>query len=261
MFELEIEIDGFSGPLDLLCSLVESKQFRASNIKITKLIKIYGLYLAKTQQATADTLAEFFYMTAGLLLEKTKSLLPGEFESDENAKDFSDEFKNMNEEEIIKALERYKPYRAAYKWLGEKFLNQSRFFRRENINNQDDNFIIEYNNIENGIYILAKTWRELYEKYKSYEEKKLTEIEAEKKADWDGFAESQSEQEQIQIKIAEIKNNLLNSEFLSFNDICKKENFSRRNLIVTVLALLEMCRIGDAYIEQDELFSDIKIYK
>ncbi len=75
--DLEINIDGYSGPFDLLCSLVENKKFQVSGIKISQLIKIYGLYLVKTSQTPADTLAEFFYMTAGLLLEKTRSLLPG----------------------------------------------------------------------------------------------------------------------------------------------------------------------------------------
>ena len=63
-----ISVEGFSGPLDLLCSLVESRQFQASQLKITQLVRIYGVYLARTQHASVDTLVEFFYMVAGLLL-------------------------------------------------------------------------------------------------------------------------------------------------------------------------------------------------
>ncbi len=125
LINFEINIEGYSGPFDLLCSLVESRQFQISDIKISQLIKIYGLYLVKTRQAPADTLAEFFYMTANLLLEKAKSLLPG-------AKNFETQEENTaNEENFIKSLERYKPYRKAYQWLSEKFENHSKSFRRE----------------------------------------------------------------------------------------------------------------------------------
>ena len=123
----EINIEGYSGPFDLLCSLVENKKFQISDIKISQLIKIYGLYLLKTRQAPADTLAEFFYMTANLLLEKTKSLLPGAKQTENE----NSEENLANEENFLKSLERYKPYRKAYHWLSEKFETHSKSFRRE----------------------------------------------------------------------------------------------------------------------------------
>ena len=229
-----------------MCSLVENKQFQVSGIKISQLIRIYGLYLLKTRQAPADTLAEFFYMTAGLLLEKTKSLLPGAQKNIETEEIFSDEKKFM------KSLERYKPYREAYHWLNGKLSLHSKSFRRENPEPRE---IIEREIIidSDGVYILAKTWRNLYEKHQQNLYLKRAFSEAESKADWDGF--SGNDQKQIEARISELEEQLKVNKFLSFNDLCKSKN----SLVITLLALLELCRMGKAYIEQKELFSDVRI--
>ena len=243
--DLEINIDGYSGPFDLLCSLVENKKFQVSGIKISQLIKIYGLYLVKTSQTPADTLAEFFYMTAGLLLEKTRSLLPG-------SKPDDDSVPIPNEQQFLKSLERYRPYRKAYLELAEKFASQSKFFRRkipELTENPEREIIIS----SSSVYILAKTWKSIHEKYSQNLRTKRDLAESQAKADWDGFAEN--DQKQIDSRIIELQELMKFSRSLSFNGLCS----SGGNLVVTLLAVLELCRMGKAYIEQDELFADVRI--
>ena len=246
--DLEINIEGWSGPFDLLCSLVENKKFQISGIKISQLIKIYGLYLVKTRQVPADTLAEFFYMTASLLLEKAKSLLPG-------AKNFEAEDENLpNEENFMKSLERYRPYRKAYQLLTQKFNEQSKSFRRsvpDPVININKEVVIE----GDGVYILAKTWKNLHEQHNEYIKALKEFAESKLNADWDGFA--RDDQKQIEARISELEEQLKISHSLSFNEIC---NF-RRGLVVTLLALLELCRMGKAHFEQKELFSDVRITK
>ena len=78
---------------------------------------------------------------------------------------------------------------------------------------------------------------------------------AEANADWSGFAHD--DQKQIEARIAELEEQLSLQNSLSFNEICG----SRHSLIVTLLALLELCRTGKIYIEQKELFSDVRIVK
>ncbi|MBQ9418750.1 MAG: segregation/condensation protein A [Synergistaceae bacterium] len=247
-FRLDIDIEGFSGPFDLLCSLVESRQFQISEIKISQLVKIYGLYLVKTRQAPADTLAEFFYMTAGLLLEKAKSLLPGAKPITESENEIP------NEENFMKSLERYKPYRKAYQWLSEKFDLQSKSFRRdapEPVVNIHREIVVD----DDGVYILAKTWKNLHAQHDEYI-RTIKEFEASRSgADWDGFAKD--DQKQIQARISELEEQLNIAGSLSFNEVCQ----SRRSLVITLLALLELCRMGKASIEQKELFSDVRIVK
>ena len=242
MIDLSVEVDGYSGPFDLLCSLVESGKFRVSGIKISQLIKIYGLYLVKSRQTPTDTLADFFRMTAGLVLEKTRSLLP-------NYDDDSDSEIVPDEEAFIKSLERYRPYREIYLWLAEKFAAESMSYTRgvPEVPEKSRDIVID----GSGAYILAKTWKAVNARYTQAMTKRKILTEAESNADWDGFA--QDDQKQIEARVAEIESLLGMSKSLSLRKIAGD------NLVVTLLAVLELCRMGRAKIEQDELFSDVRI--
>ena len=72
-FPLQVEIEGFSGPLDLLCYLVESRQFEATQIKVSDLVNIYGAYLFHSKRFYICG-ADFFHLQAGLVLEKHMAL-------------------------------------------------------------------------------------------------------------------------------------------------------------------------------------------
>ena len=255
-----VSIEGFSGPLDLLCALVESKKFAASRVKITQLIKIYGAYLANTKQASADILAEFFYMASGLLLEKTRALLPKadnlnlDLEQDEEI-DINNI--NIDDDSIMKRIARYRPYRKAFLWLAERLEQESKSFRRSIIavNKPDKNFNASLS-ADDDVYSLAKVWRDIY---KSYNKNKLLaqeEAELESGADWDGFNRDAPDEEQIQIRISELEDKLSENNIIYLNALCG----DLKTLVVTLLALLEMCRMGRIEIQQDLLFGDIKIF-
>ena len=233
-----VSIEGFSGPLDLLCALVESKKFEASRVKITQLIKLYGAYLASNKNINADVLAEFFYMASGLLLEKTKSLLSKSKNADAQADDLlNEDFDlsgediniNINDNNIMERIARYRPYRKAFLWLADRLESEAKSFRRPVIINKNNN--------------LNKS-------------RELELAEEESGADWDGFDKNAPDEEQIQIRIAELEDKLSANNIIYLNALCS----DLKNLVVTLLALLEMCRMGGVEIKQDNLFGDVKIF-
>lgn len=242
--DLEVDIKGYSGPFDLLCSLVEDKKFSISDVKISEMIKIYGDYLIKTKQAPPDTLADFFYMSAGLLLAKTTSLLPGN-------EDLEPE--NLPEqEEFLKSIKRYKPYRDAIRNVTGLFEAHSKCFTRnlpQFSPDQENEIMID----NNGAYSLAVMWKALNEKFEHELQERIELAEAMENADWDGFAET--DQEQIDDRIFELEELLRENPSLSFNGLCR----SKSNCVVTLLALLELCRMGKAEFSQEELFADVRI--
>ena len=248
--QLTVDIEGYSGPFDLLCSMVENGKFRVSGIKISQLIRIYGLYLVKSGQTPADTLADFFFMTAGLLVEKTRSLLPNA----QNAETVS-EIVKPDERVFIESLERYRPYRKIYLWLAEKFASNSPAYRRgieevqvdSSKSNEEREIVID----GSGAYVLGKIWKDVEARSREAEKKREVLTEAGAKADWDGF--SSDDQKQIEARISEVEAMLSASTSLSLREIAGK------NLVVTLLAVLELCRMGKAVIEQDELFADVRV--
>ncbi|MDR1732035.1 MAG: segregation/condensation protein A [Synergistaceae bacterium] len=249
---VEISIGGFSGPLDLLCHLVESRQFQAAEIKVTQLVRIYGVWLLKTKKASTDMLADFFYMVAGLLLQKTLSLLPG---AEPEPLDDGEENLPINEEELMERLERYRPYRAATSWLEERKLLREKRFRRPVSGHLGE--VAKRGYVIGDLYFLSRIWWRLFERYTDgrashpfpdgfFEE------------EWDGVPGPLPEESQIQGRIAELEEKLRNFSAISLNETWSLSP-SLGSLIVTLLAVLEMCRMGKVYIEQETLFSDVKI--
>ncbi|MCR5346477.1 MAG: segregation/condensation protein A [Fretibacterium sp.] len=255
-----ISIEGFSGPLDLLCSLVESRQFQASRLRITQLVRIYGVYLARTRHASVDTLAEFFYMVAGLLLEKAHALLPRTDVFDDPVTD--EELKSVDEEALMQSIERYRPYRAAYRWLAGRLEEESRCFRRlPGDETEDAQADVEYD--VGGLYFMCRVWWGIYERYEQERKLRRAQLLEEDSADWDGFTnEPVPDEEQIQTRIAELEEQLQAEGTLFLSALCRAARSSVRGiraLVVTLLALLEMCRMGKISIEQEALFADVKV--
>ena len=54
----DVTMEGFSGPLDLLCSLVESRAIAASRVRVSDVVRLYGAYLARGDVMTIREMAE-----------------------------------------------------------------------------------------------------------------------------------------------------------------------------------------------------------
>lgn len=255
----DISIEGFSGPLDLLCHLVESRQMQASRIKVAHLVRIYGAYLARTRAASAETIAEFFFMVAGLLLEKARSLLPETVSEGE-----PDDDSALDEEAFLETLARYRPYREAARWLWERREREMRYFRRIPPESEEVEPVspprvedLEYD--IGDLYFLSRVWWGLFERWARsgirVREKLWDDVED---TEWSGIPEALPEESQIQTRIDELETRLAQGAVLSLDGLCKAAR-SVKLLVVTLLALLEMCRMGKIRIEQETLFSDVTI--
>ena len=246
----DVSVEGFSGPLDLLCHLVESRQMQASCIKVTHLVRIYGAYLAKTRRASVETIAEFFFMVAGLLLQKTRSLLPEAIveEPGEEMEDLS-----VDEEAFLGALERYRPYRNATVWLLERKTTAERGFRR--IFDEDSEALEEPEYDIGDLYFLARVWWGLFEKYALTRRSALAFPEDDA---WDGVPAALPEESLIERRIEELEEQMKVTPVLSLRALWVLAP-SVKTLVVTLLAVLEMCRMGKAVIGQEAPFSDVKI--
>ena len=77
-------------------------------------------------------------------------------------------------------------------------------------------------------------------------------------AEWSGVPEALPEESQIQARIGELEERLARDASLSLCALCGAAK-SVKLLVVTLLALLEMCRMGKISIEQETLFSDVTV--
>jgi segregation and condensation protein A len=73
---LNVKIDAFEGPFDLLFHLIEKNQIDIYDIPIAELTEQYLKYIQEIKESRLDTASEFLVMAATLLSIKSKMLLP-----------------------------------------------------------------------------------------------------------------------------------------------------------------------------------------
>jgi segregation and condensation protein A len=71
-----VEIDSFSGPLDLLLHLIRKNEVAITDIPIAEITEQYTAYLDLMREIDLDVAAEYIYLAAVLIHIKSRSLLP-----------------------------------------------------------------------------------------------------------------------------------------------------------------------------------------
>src|SRR6478672_11067280 len=73
---LNIHLEHYEGPLDLLLDLIRRQQIDIKDIPIATITSQYLEYLEKAREMDMDLGSEFVYMAATLIHIKSKMLLP-----------------------------------------------------------------------------------------------------------------------------------------------------------------------------------------
>ena len=121
-FILNLDIDGFNGPLDLLLQLAQTKKLDITKISILELVDQYLSFIKKAKELDLHIASDYLVMAAILAYIKSKMLLP---DQDEKTKD------NIPLPEILEFnLKRLNAMRKCADSLSKrKLLNETRFLK------------------------------------------------------------------------------------------------------------------------------------
>jgi segregation and condensation protein A len=109
----EVRLDVFSGPLDLLLQLIESRQLDVLTVPLAEMADAYVQHFSSHPVAAAE-LADFVAVASQLILLKSRRLLPGDpLEAGISTEDEPDE------EELRRRLIEYRALRDAARVLAE----------------------------------------------------------------------------------------------------------------------------------------------
>jgi segregation and condensation protein A len=121
--ELELDLDAFEGPFDLLLTLVLREELSLAEVDVAGIVLAFVERLAEREELDLDACGEFLVLVAALLELKARGLFADEA-------DFEDLEPGEAAEELARRLEEYRRIKGAAEWLGERLASErDRFFR------------------------------------------------------------------------------------------------------------------------------------
>jgi len=113
--ELDLDLDVFAGPFDLLLAVVLREEVSLLEVELAEVVVAYVEHLEREEELELEVATEFLVLIAALLELKSRLLLPGE---EEGLEDVTPE---EAVEELLARLLEYRRYREAAAMLGKRF--------------------------------------------------------------------------------------------------------------------------------------------
>jgi segregation and condensation protein A len=122
--ELELDLEAFEGPFDLLLVLVLRDELDLGEIDVAGIVLAFLERLAEREELDLDACGEFLVLVAALLELKARALLTGE------DPDLEDLDPAQAADELARRLAEYRRIKEAAAWLFERLDDESdRYFR------------------------------------------------------------------------------------------------------------------------------------
>lgn len=115
MFKVETEV--FSGPLDLLLSLIQKNKLDICEISISKIADEFLEIVSNAKFEDPEMISDFIYISGKLIEIKSRYMLYIKTEDDEI-------------EELVFSLEEYAKYKAIAQFLRERYAEDYKYFEK-----------------------------------------------------------------------------------------------------------------------------------
>lgn len=233
--QYQIDTPVYQGPLDLLLQLIESAELDITSLALAQVTEQYLQHLATLQDLPPDEISAFLVIAAKLIQIKSEALLPQQSSHTEEEEDLGNE--------LARQLIAYKRYKEIADVLSErKNLGYQSFIRLSPA----------YVEIKENLDLEGFGVKELFQLASTIFQKDI---------------ERQSistvvERPKITIKdkINQISEKFKVSEELTFEDLLG-EAYSRLDVVISFLALLELVKGSYIKVVQDGIFNQIKMIR
>src|SRR5205809_4096887 len=122
--ELELDLDAFEGPFDLLLTLVLREELPLVEVDVAGIVLAFVERLAERDELDLDSCGEFLVLVSSLLELKARALVAGE---DVDLEELDPE---EAAEELARRLAEYRRFKEASQWLAERLAGErDRYFR------------------------------------------------------------------------------------------------------------------------------------
>jgi segregation and condensation protein A len=236
---LQVKLEVFEGPLDLLLHLIKKNEIDIYDIPITVITQQYLEYLEMMKSLNLDIAGEFLLMAATLLHIKSKMLLPP---SEDDLAEEDQEKEEDPRAELVRRLLEYQRFKEAALELNngdllDREVFTRTFFQEEFLKEAEESVVGEAT-----LFDLLEALKKILETVPPEE-----------------FQEISLDHLSLKDKINEVMEALWERETLTFQELFTAVT-PRREIVVTFLALLELLRLRMIKIFQPEPYGTIRIF-
>ena len=239
LVDYKVKLEVFEGPLDLLLYLIKRDEVDIYDISIERIAKQYLEYMEAFHVLNIGIAGEFIVMAANLLYIKSRTLLPKDQQMAEEDADEDDP-----RWELIRQLIEYKKFKEAASHLRTREAMQEQLFPRFPAMPEVapfGNLLIE----EVGIFDLINAFQRILKRLESSKHHEdLREI----------FEENFTVSDKIDFLLRVINEGVP----VRFEE-CFADAAGRAEIVVTFLAMLELIRLNQLRVRQENHFEEIWI--
>jgi segregation and condensation protein A len=233
---IEVKLDSFEGPLELLLHLIKKEKVDIYDIPIADITRQYLEYIEKMQELNFYLAGEFMLMAATLIYIKSKMLLPKKVDMET---EIAGEPVQEDEDPRAPLVRRLIEYQRIKDMM--ELLDKGEIINRDFFPRGYTEFKLEYFDDEFDAYELVKVFYELVKKMPD-----------------DKFLNIELESISVVDRMNEVMETLKERKKINFFEYAEKLR-NRLELIVFFLSLLELTKLRLIYLRQLNSFADVEI--
>ncbi len=241
---IEVKLQVFEGPLDLLLHLIEKNKVDIYDIPIVEITEQYLEYIRQMESEDMNVMSEFLLMAATLLDIKCRMLLPREVNEDGEEED--------PRTELVEKLLEYKAYKYMSYELKDMQLGAERSLYRGAVLPEEVASYrapVDYEELLSDVTLTRLS--ELFRSCLKRQEDKVDPVRSR-------FGRIEKDEVNIEQKARHVTGYIRSHKRMNFRELLEIQG-SRMEVIVTFLVVLELMKTGVVSVEQDGIEEDIII--
>lgn len=239
--KIDIHLDAYEGPLDLLLHLIEKNKVNIYDIPVVMITEQYMEYLeAMKETYPLESLSEFLVMAATLLRIKSKMLIP--VEKTEEGEDPRDE--------LVRRLVEYKMYKYAAGELKDLSVGADKvFYKQETVPKEIRDYVEPVDPADLLADVSLDKLNAVFHMVMRKSKDRVDPVRSR-------FGKIRKERYRVEDRMVEIHNMIRGMKKISFRALLES-NPDREMIVVTFLAVLEMMKAGQVTVSQENNFAEI----
>lgn len=241
---IPVKLEVFEGPLDLLLHLIDKNKIDIYDIPIVEITNQYMEYIRNMQREDLNIMSEFLVMAATLLDIKCRMLLPKEVNEEGEEED--------PRQELVEQLLQYKMYKyIAYELKDRELDSDMILYKGPTIPEEVKEYVdpVDLDKLL-GDLTLQKLGA-IFQEVMKRQTDKIDPVRSK-------FGKIEKEEVTLTDKFTYIHGYMKDHQKFSFRQLLEKQH-TKMHIVVTFLAILEMMKLGEINVRQEETCGDIMI--